>query len=271
MAHRVGAHLAREVDLDGRVDGDDLFVLRDERGVVGAVAGVELHLLIVMHEVEELSGAGHEGHDDSARVHLLLAVGDDAAFDEGNEAVGEHLGAHAEHVLVAEPREHRIGNAADPQLQTAAVFDEVGDELSSGGLDVARLSPEPSRQRPVSHRERRHLLERQHRVPQRARHLRVDLCDDRSRVPGCGQRRVHRRAERAVEMRVGHRELHERDVEPELNSDGMSERKIGMKSARPSEMGPRSAPPVKSETEKNRPACWASTKLADRSCAGGRA
>jgi hypothetical protein len=53
---RVGAHLAREVDLDGRVDGDDLVVLANERGVVGAVAGVELDLLVVVDEVEQLGG-----------------------------------------------------------------------------------------------------------------------------------------------------------------------------------------------------------------------
>ena len=42
----------------------------------------------------------------------------------------------------------------------------------------------------------------------------------------------------------------------------MSERKIGMKSARPSSTGFRSAGPVNSDTEKMRPACSGATKRA---------
>jgi hypothetical protein len=45
-----------------------------------------------------------------------------------------------------------------------------------------------------------------------------------------------------------------RGIRRDVKSPGMSDRKTGMKSARPSAMGFLSAGPVKSETEKMRPA-----------------
>ena len=52
-AQRVGADLAGQVDLDGRVDGDHALVLGDDEGVVGVVGRVELDDRVVVDEVVE--------------------------------------------------------------------------------------------------------------------------------------------------------------------------------------------------------------------------
>ena len=51
-----------------------------------------------------------------------------------------------------------------------------------------------------------------------------------------------------------------RGTRPEVKSAGMSERKMGMKSARPSAIARRSGAPVKSDTERKRPAFSGSAK-----------
>jgi hypothetical protein len=48
-------------------------------------------------------------------------------------------------------------------------------------------------------------------------------------------------------------------MRPVWKSDGMSDRKMGTKSAAPSAMAPRSGGPVKTETEKKRGRCAGST------------
>ena len=114
-------------------------------------------------------------------------------------------------------------------------------------------------QRPVGVHERGEPIDVDQRVAVRARHPLVDLGDDEARRVRRGQRGVDRRAQRAVAVAVGRRQLEQRDVERrcafDVNSRGMSERKIGTKSARPSATASRSGAPVNSDTERNRPAC----------------
>ena len=113
------------------------------------------------------------------------------------------------------------------------------------------------------------------RVAVRARHAFVDLGDDLPRRLRRGERGVDRRAQGAVAVPVRRRQLQERDVERngacEVNSVGMSERKTGTKSARPSSMASRTGAPVNSDTERNRPSLRAPQMARARSCAGDRA
>ena len=59
-----------EIDLERRVDRDHLVVLADERGVVGAIARVELDERVVVDEVVERARADDEAGHDPAAVHV---------------------------------------------------------------------------------------------------------------------------------------------------------------------------------------------------------
>ncbi len=183
VAYGVRAHLTAEVDLERCVDRADLVVLANQGRVVRSVAGMKLDEQVVVHELEQARRARDEARHRAAWVHLLLLVRDDAALDQRDQPIGEHLGVHAELELVAEQREHRIGNAADTHLQRGAILDQLGDMLADLALDRPRCAHGPRMQRSVRMDERAHPSERHHRVAQGARHLLVDLGDDhRGRV-----------------------------------------------------------------------------------------
>ena len=213
MPERVGHHLARQVHLDGRVDGHHARIAPDDRRVVGAVTGVKFDREVVVHEVEQPAGADDEARRRTSGVHLLVLVGDDAALDQVDEAVGEHLRVHAEVVLVGQAREHRVGNGADAHLQGGAVLDEAGDDFADARLDRILRAGAVLGKRAIRVDERVDAVERNGGVAVRARHLLVDFGDDEARAVDGGARRIDRRAERAEAVGVGRGQLHERDVE----------------------------------------------------------
>jgi hypothetical protein len=49
-------------------------------------------------------------------VEGLAAVGDDAALQEIDDAIGDHLRVQPEVLLVAEAAQYGVRNAADPHL-----------------------------------------------------------------------------------------------------------------------------------------------------------
>ena len=69
----------------------------------------------------------------------FFAVGDDAGFDQGHDAVADHFGVDAEVVFMGELHDHRVGDAAVADLQGGAVGDHVGDVLADSFLDRADL------------------------------------------------------------------------------------------------------------------------------------
>ena len=218
VPERVGTHLPGEVDLEGRVDRDHPIDLADRQRVVRAVARMELHERVVVHEVEDASRARHEARDDAPRVDRLEAVADHAGLDERHDAVGEHLGVDPEIVPVAEPREHGVGDAADPQLQARPVDHEVGHVPGDAVLHLARRPRRPLVQWPIGRGARRHPRPRHRRRPVRARHPRVDLGEDERCGVDRRASRVHRGAQRAEAVAVGGGQLHDRRVEPHASA-----------------------------------------------------
>ena len=71
-ADRIGAHLAGQINLDGRVDRDHAVILRDAEGIVDILRGVQLDHRVVMDEVIKPPGPHHETGHDLARVQRLL-------------------------------------------------------------------------------------------------------------------------------------------------------------------------------------------------------
>jgi hypothetical protein len=82
-------------------------------------------------------GPRDERRDDAPGVHLLSRVRDDAGLHEVHEPVREHLGVHAQVVVPAEARQHRVRDAADAHLQRRAVGDERRHLLADAHLHVA--------------------------------------------------------------------------------------------------------------------------------------
>ena len=62
-----------------------------------------------------------------------MHAGGDAALDEVDDPVGQQLGVDAEVAVVAQRVEHRVRDAADPDLQRRAVGDALHD-----GAAIAR-------------------------------------------------------------------------------------------------------------------------------------
>ena len=141
-AHRVGHDLAHEVDLDGRVDGHHVVVLADDVRVVDVAHREHVDGRVVVDEVVQAARAHEEVRHHLVAVQGLAGVGDDALVVEVDDALAEHLGVDAEVVLLVQEQQHRVGDAADAELQAGAVVDEAGDVLADGlfdGADPGRL------------------------------------------------------------------------------------------------------------------------------------
>ena len=174
-AQRVGAHLAREVHRERRVDGHHLVVARDDVGVVDVPGGVELEERVVVHVAVELFRAHAEARHDLPRVQGLLLSRDHARLDEVDHAVGEGLGVHAQVPLVHEVGEHGVGDPAHARLDGGLVLDEVGKVLADTlGDPGGRFSLELQQGHVVLH-ERMDLADVEKAVAQRPGHVGIDL------------------------------------------------------------------------------------------------
>ena len=84
--------------------------------------------------------AEREGEDHLARVERLAGAGDAAGLVELDDAVGQHLGVHAEVADAAfqQQRADRIRHAADADLQAGAILDLGCDPARDGAVDLGR-------------------------------------------------------------------------------------------------------------------------------------
>ena len=171
--------LAGQIDLERRVDRDDVVVLADPRGVVGVIAGMELDERVVVDEVVEAPVPMTKLVTIRPGCTCLCRFVIDARLDQIDDAVREHLGVDAEVVLVEQAPQHRVRNRADAHLQRRAVVHQPRHVLADRVLDG------------VDGRRRMHVcsgrsvwmkaasaIERDERVAVRARHLLVDFGDD---------------------------------------------------------------------------------------------
>ena len=211
-ADGVGADLAGDVHFDRAVDGGDFGVLADDGGVVDVADIEHRDERIVVDEVVESLGADHESGDDLAGVDLLLAAGDDALFDEVDEAVGEHFGVDAEFAVAAQRGKDGVRNRADAHLEGGAVFDQVGADFADLGLDFAGGRNGDGRDGDVVLDHRVDAVDVDEAVAVSARHVVIHLGDDVARDLNGGDGRLDRDAERAVAVAIGRGDVDEGDV-----------------------------------------------------------
>ena len=124
---------------EGRIDGDHAVVAGDEAGIVDVGGGMEFEDRIVIDEVEDALGAENESEDNFARLEVLALAGDDAGFDQRDDAVGDEFAVDAEILAVHEHGKNSVGNAADAGLQDGAVFDQAGDVAGDGDVQIGDL------------------------------------------------------------------------------------------------------------------------------------
>jgi|GEM_PF-6084165 len=105
-------------------------------------------------------------------------------------------------LLVVQPRQHGIGDAADAHLQRGAILDQVGHEFADPRLDRGLRFGVMLDERPVGGDEGVNAIERHHVVAMCARHLRVDLRNDETRGLRGRLGRVAGRAQRTEAVRI---------------------------------------------------------------------
>ena len=155
------------------------FSLRDPPRVVDEVDRQQLDRPVVVQPVVEALGPEAERRLDLVAPQPLVDAGDRAAIDEIDDAVGQQLGVDAEVAVVAQRLEHGVGDPADADLQRRP----VGDVLDDGGRDrpvaVVRLRGRHLHQRPVRLAPAQQLGRVDLVEPERPRHPRVDLEEER--------------------------------------------------------------------------------------------
>src|SRR5208282_4084370 len=122
--NRIGADLAGQVDLQGRVNSHHLVVASDESGIVGIGRGMELEDGIVVHEVEQFLRSQCKSEDDLPRFEGLARARDHTSFNQRNHSIRDEFAVHGEVFAIVEEGKHRVWNAADPSLQYCSIFDE---------------------------------------------------------------------------------------------------------------------------------------------------
>ena len=157
VADGVGADLAGEIHLDGGIDGAGARILRDEERIVGVGDVEELHGRIVVDVSVHILRADGEGRDADAGMDFLERIVDDALLDQADHAVGHRLGVEAEVLVVLDPVEDGVGDAADADLEAGAVRNLAGDVGADGRLDGRGLAEGHRERGDVAEDRRRNL------------------------------------------------------------------------------------------------------------------
>ncbi|NJL18827.1 MAG: hypothetical protein HC901_00420, partial [Bdellovibrionaceae bacterium] len=63
-------------------------------------------------------------------------IGDNAAFDQVNDAFRKQLGVYAQVAPITQIFEHGVGNTADARLDCAFIFDQACDVLRDLALQL---------------------------------------------------------------------------------------------------------------------------------------
>ena len=211
-AQRVGAHLARQVDLQGRVDGHEAVVLRDDVGVVRVSDIHHQHARVVVDEVVNGFRTHQEGRDHLAGVGFFGFAVDHALLHQRQHAVGEHFGVDAEVLMAAQLAENRIRNGPDAHLERCAVLDQRGAVLADGRLDLVRLGEFRFDQRGVVLHEEVDLRGVDHGLTEGARNVFVHHGDHIIGALHGRQRGVDGGSERYEAVFVGRADLDHRHV-----------------------------------------------------------
>ena len=212
-ADRVGADLARQIDLQRRIDGHDLRILADAERVVRPCHVLHDQVFVVVHVFVKPLRAESQRREVLARKHLLLRVVDHTAPNQGYYPVGECFGVESQVFMIAQGREYRVGDAAHADLEGRTVGNQLGDVAADLAVDFAGLGGRKLHQRFIDFDGGREFRDVDQRIAVGERHVGVDLGDNDLRTFGGRNREVGRGAEAAIAVRIGARTVQQRYVD----------------------------------------------------------
>src|SRR5581483_3274502 len=122
-SHLLRIDLPREVDLDRRVDGDELGNAPEHGIAVREIGWLECDRGIEMGERIEPFRTDQGSSHRHALVERLGRIRQDAALDEIDHRVGHHARVQAEIAAIADALQDGVRNRADAHLQRGAVLD----------------------------------------------------------------------------------------------------------------------------------------------------
>ena len=122
MTDGIRADLSRQIDLQGGVDDNDTLILSNQRRVVGVIAGMKLHERVVVDEIEDPFGPGHETGENSPGTLLFVTVGNRASLHPIDQPIRDHFRVNPEIPFVMQPRQDRVGDSSNPNLKRGAIL-----------------------------------------------------------------------------------------------------------------------------------------------------
>lgn len=212
-AHRIGGDLTGEIDLEGGVNGDHLFILGDIERVIDIIGGMEFDEGVIIDEIVQFLGAKKEASHNFAGVECFLTAGNDTRFDEVDNAIGEEFGMNADMFVIGEGLEDGIGDRADTHLEGGAIGDDFGDELADFEMGGGSAAEGGFGEGGVGFDDVVDLANVDEAIAESARHVGVDFGDDE--ISGLGGRfgGADFDTEATETMLIGGGDGDERDIE----------------------------------------------------------
>ncbi len=208
-------HLARQLDLDRRVDGMEARERGGDRDVVRIVRVAQVDCSALLGEVAQPPCPEQSAGDAAPRIAAFVGVGDDAALDQVDQHVGDDAGMHAELAMVVERTGDRRRQRADAELHGRAIGDQRSNPLRHRAFDCGRLGIRHVDDAVVTLDQHVDVRALQAGIAAHGRERGVDQRDHQARRADHRLREVGDDAEREAARRKG-LDLNERDIDAQL-------------------------------------------------------
>src|SRR5690606_15117423 len=97
------------IDFDRAVDGRYLRIGPDNGGIVHVVDVQHNNPRIVVHEIVQFTASKKKGGNRFTRILPLMLVGDDAFFNQGQDAVRKHFSVNTKFAVIGQASHDSIG------------------------------------------------------------------------------------------------------------------------------------------------------------------
>ena len=91
---------------------------------------MKLHERVVVDEIEDPFGPGHETGENSTGTHLFVTVGNRASLHQIDQPIREHFRVNPKIPFVMQPRQDGVRDSSNPNLKRRSVLNQRGDDLT---------------------------------------------------------------------------------------------------------------------------------------------
>ena len=130
VAHRIRHYLSGEVHFDRTVDRNHIIILGNDGWIVDILAGMKIHMGMLVHKIIEGLGPDTEGCDGLVPVDAFAGIVDDSLLHQLDHSITEHFGMDTQVTMMVQTVQNRVRDLADTHLQSCSVFDEEGSVFS---------------------------------------------------------------------------------------------------------------------------------------------